>query len=118
MRALGTQIRDYEALVDQVALTLKPGGLVDLTEFDFRVYGTDRRPLPVDAGASAVARWMHLAHRAVQMQGGEPDAANHLHEWIARRACFYDVRYYEWWFQTTTWNRGIGSDAECNVRHR
>ncbi|EKM61450.1 uncharacterized protein PHACADRAFT_248069 [Phanerochaete carnosa HHB-10118-sp] len=121
VRLISSGIRDYDGLIDQIALTLKPGGLVDLTEFDFRVYGADRRPAPLEdeggVGASALARWMHLAHRAVQMQGGEPDAANHLYRWVSARACFRDVCYREWWIQTTTWNTGTDACAAAANRH-
>ncbi|EKM51768.1 uncharacterized protein PHACADRAFT_127622 [Phanerochaete carnosa HHB-10118-sp] len=115
-RLVSSGIRDYKGLVDQISLVLKPGGLVDLTEFDFRVYGTDRRPIPIDADAPAFARWMNLAHRAVQMQGGEPDAANHLHEWVCGHGAFEDVHYCTWWLPTSTWH--TGQDEEARRQNR
>ena len=100
----------------QIALILKPGGLIDLTEFDFRVYGLDHQPIPITMEAPALVRWVHLAHRAVQMQGGEPDAANHLYRWIYNHGTFEDVHYREWWIQTSTWN--TGQDEESSHQNR
>ena len=98
-------------------MTVRPGGLIHLTEFDFRVYGTDRKPIPIDHNASAVAKWMHLAHLAVKQQGGEPDAANHLHEWVSSNSAFEDIVYRHWWFQTSTWNTGNDPESRRANRH-
>lgn len=100
-----------------MSMTLKPGGLLDLSEFDFRVYGLDRKPIPINEKASAIARWMYLAHKAVQQQGGEPDAANHLYKWVSQHPAFEDVVYRRWWFQTSTWNREKTKEAETANRH-
>lgn len=97
-------------------MTLKPGGLIDLSEFDFRVYGLDKKPIPMNDKASSIARWMHLAHQAVQQQGGEPEAANHLYGWISSHNAYEDVVYRHWWFQTSTWNPG--KDAESRRQNR
>lgn len=117
VRLVSSGIRDYQNLIDQIALTLKPGGLIELTEFDFRVYGADRRPVPLASQPSALARWMSLAHTAVQQQGGEPDAANHLYRWTTAHPAFYDVEYREWWYQTSTFYPGNDEVARTRNRH-
>lgn len=61
-----------------MAQCLRLGGLIDLTEFDFRVYGIDKKPI-LTPGLSWFADWMNACHEAVYRNGGEPDAANHLH---------------------------------------
>ncbi|GJE88807.1 methyltransferase domain-containing protein [Phanerochaete sordida] len=115
-RLISTGIRDYKGLVDQISHVLKPGGLIDLTEFDFRVYDFDKQPIPITVDASPLARWFHLALRAVQMQGGEPDAANHLYGWTRDHGAFEDVQYREWWLQTSCWNPG--QDDEARQKNR
>lgn len=90
--------------------------MVDLCEFDFRVYGYDHKPIPIDENAPACARWMYLARQAVQHQGGEPDAANHLYRWVSQHPAFEDVVYRQWWFQVSPWNRG--RDAESRRLNR
>ena len=97
-------------------MTVRPGGLIDLTEFDFRIYGHDKKPVPIDANASAIAKWMHMAHQAVKQQGGEPDASNHLYNWVSSNQQFEDVVYRHWWFQVAPWNRG--DDPESRRMNR
>lgn len=88
-----------------------------LTEFDFRIYGTDKEPVAIVENASALAKWMYLAHQAVKQQGGEPDAANHLHRWISQHDVFEDVVYRKWWIQTSNWNHGYEKDVRLLNRH-
>ncbi|KAI0094532.1 hypothetical protein BDY19DRAFT_901695 [Irpex rosettiformis] len=114
---LTIQIRDYCGLVDHIALALRPRGLVDLTEFDFRVYGPDHRPIPLQENAPAIAKWMDLARRAVHHRGGEPDAANHLYRWINDHPSFEEVVYHEWWFQISPWRPGKDAQSLWMNRH-
>jgi len=105
-RLVSSGIRDYASLVDQIAQTLRGGGLLDLMEFDFRVYGTDRKPCLDNNTAPWFARWMNHCHTAVQHSGGTPDAANHLHRWVSEHAAFEDVVYREFWLPTSPWFKG------------
>ncbi|KAH9929725.1 uncharacterized protein B0H18DRAFT_995942 [Fomitopsis serialis] len=104
-RLISSGIRDYEGLVDQMSQCLRLGGLLDLMEFDFRVYGVDKKPILTE-DASWLAHWMNLCHKAVHRNGGEPDAANHLHRWVLQSNAFEDVAYREFWFQTSPWRSG------------
>lgn len=60
---------------------------------------------------------MNLVHQAVARQGGEPDAANHIHEWLRDHDAFEDVHYRRWWFQTTTWNQGTDPESRRQNRY-
>ncbi|KZT72959.1 hypothetical protein DAEQUDRAFT_722595 [Daedalea quercina L-15889] len=104
-RLVSSGIRDYEGLVDQMSQCLRLGGLLDLTEFDFRVYSVDKKPILTE-GVSWFADWMNLCNHAVHRNGGEPDAANQLHRWVSRNSSFEDVVYREFWFQTAPWRSG------------
>jgi hypothetical protein len=90
---------------------------MELTEFDFRVYGLDGRPIPLNQNVSAIAHWMNFAHRAVQQQGGEPDAANHLHRWTRENPLLENVTYRRFWFQTSPWNTGRDPLSAQRNRH-
>ncbi|CCM03672.1 uncharacterized protein FIBRA_05816 [Fibroporia radiculosa] len=110
-----SQIRDYEGLIDQMAQALRPGGLLDLTEFDFRVYDLNKKVI-LDPKVSAFARWMNLLHDAVQYSGGEPDAANHLETWVSRHSSYEHAVYREFWFASSPWR--AGHDAETRWQNR
>ena len=109
MCLLESQIRDYRGLIDEMAQTLRPRGLLEVLEFDFRVYDEHHEPiLPsrAEEETPALARWMNLANVAVEQRGGEPDAANHLHRWLLDHPELEDVVYREFWFPTCPWLKG------------
>ncbi|KAI0685087.1 hypothetical protein BC835DRAFT_1421619 [Cytidiella melzeri] len=116
-RLISSGIRDYCGLVDHIALTLRPRGLVDLTEFDFRIHGRDHRPMPINADAPAIAKWMDLARHAVQQRGGEPDAATHLHRWISDHPAFEETVRQDWWIQVSPWHPGKDAESQWMNRH-
>ncbi|KAL6304917.1 S-adenosyl-L-methionine-dependent methyltransferase [Sparassis latifolia] len=115
-RLVSSGIRDYQGLVDQISQTLRPGGLVDLLEFDFRVYSIDKQPLLGQHAPSWLARWMNHCHMAVLTRGGEPDAANYLHGWMRDHGSFEDVVYRKFWFPTAPWR--TGNDPESLRQNR
>ncbi|KAF9817961.1 hypothetical protein IEO21_03036 [Rhodonia placenta] len=115
-RLISSGIRDYQGLVDQMSQILRPSGLLDLTEFDFRIYTTDRKPILADNADSYLARWMNLCHIAVQRSGGEPDAANYLHRWVSDHPAYEEVVYREFWFPTSPWRRGTDSETRRSNR--
>lgn len=60
---------------------------------------------------------MNLAKQAVQHQGGEPDAANHIYRWVSEHPAFEEVVYRQWWFQVSDWNSGRDADSRRKNRH-
>lgn len=88
-------------MIQQIAHVVRPGGLIDISEFDFRVYDQNRRQHFVDPNnftSPWLARWMALVRRAVIQSGGDVDAAFHLYDWIANNPAFEDVVYREFFF--------------------
>ena len=93
--------------------TLRPRGLIQVVEFDFRVYDANKQPIMpsrLEDETPWVARWMNLINVAVEQRGGEPDAANHLRPWAEEHCRLEDIVYREYWFQTSPWK--TGDDAE------
>ncbi|KAF9055905.1 hypothetical protein BJ165DRAFT_1429469 [Panaeolus papilionaceus] len=101
VRLVSSGIRDYHNMIQQIAHVVRPGGLIDISEFDFRVYDQNRRQHFVDPNnftSPWLARWMALVRRAVIQSGGDVDAAFHLYDWIANNPAFEDVVYREFFF--------------------
>ncbi|RDX51938.1 hypothetical protein OH76DRAFT_1481027 [Lentinus brumalis] len=112
-RLISSGIRDYKGLIDNMAQTLRPRGLLQVAEFDFRVYDANKQPIMpsrLEEDTPCIARWMNLVNIAVEQRGGEPDAANHLHRWTTEHPDLEDVVCGEYWFQTCPWKQG--SDPE------
>lgn len=94
LRNSTSKVKDYAGLIDQCSQTLRMNGLLDLTEFDFCIYGPDKKP--VDPRMSSVEppylpRWFAFLSMAIQQRGGSVHAANHLHEWVSENPAFGDV---------------------------
>lgn len=96
-------------MINQISHVLRPGGLIEVTEFPFYFTGWDKQPVLPPPG-SFHPPWTPLflsyVHRAVQERGGEADAASHLHEWISNHPAFEDVVYREFWVPCSPWKRG------------
>ncbi|KAJ8494525.1 hypothetical protein ONZ51_g2288 [Trametes cubensis] len=108
-RLVASGIRDYKGLIDEMVQTLRPRGLIQLVEFDFRVYDVNKKPImpsQLDEETPWVARWMNMVNIAVEQRGGEPDAANHLHHWLSTHPNLEETVYREFWFQTGPWKHG------------
>ncbi|KAJ7687416.1 hypothetical protein B0H17DRAFT_1070141 [Mycena rosella] len=103
-RLISSGIKNYVNLIDQMSRVLRPAGLIHVMEFDFHVWdhmpdGNHRR---CDLSTSQIAepwvgRWMVYASLAVRNAGGHPDAATHLHRWIASHPLLENVVYHDYW---------------------
>jgi SAM-dependent methyltransferase len=106
---ISSGIRDYHSLINHISHVLRPGGLVDLTEFPFSFTGFDRQPVLPPAG-SFQPPWtpllMSYINRAVRARGGDADASTHLHEWVSNHPAFEDVVYREFWIPCSPWMTG------------
>ncbi|KAG9222320.1 hypothetical protein CCMSSC00406_0002655 [Pleurotus cornucopiae] len=107
-RLISSGIKDFPALIHEIARTLKPGGLLELMEFDFHAY--DRKFQQIVAPIETVdrpwwPRWLAFAEMAVNQRGGTPDAANHLERWVRTHGAFEEVTYQDHWIPTAPWSR-------------
>ncbi|KAF4604739.1 hypothetical protein EYR40_003517 [Pleurotus pulmonarius] len=105
-RLISSGIKDFPALIHEIARTLKPGGYVELMEFDFHAYNRRLQQISVPVGVLEQPwwpRWLAYAETAVNQRGGTPDAANHLQEWVERHGAFDEVIYQDHWIPTAPW---------------
>ncbi|PPR06142.1 hypothetical protein CVT26_005364 [Gymnopilus dilepis] len=99
-RLISSGIKDYHRLIDQIAHVLRPGGLIDISEFDFYIYDKDHRR--IEMGTHEVrppwwAQWMTFTRAAIRNIGGDVDAATHIYDWISSNPLFEDAVYREFW---------------------
>lgn len=105
-RLLSSGIKDYHGLIDQISRVLRPGGLVNILEFDFHAYDANHRRIEVDTSTVAGPwwpRWLAFAELAIRNLGGDIDAATHLHEWISNHPAFEDVVYRDFYAPSCSW---------------
>ncbi|KAF5374969.1 hypothetical protein D9758_000509 [Tetrapyrgos nigripes] len=107
-RLISSGIKDYAGLIDHIAFVLRPGGIIDLMEYDFHVYDEHHRRVEVDTNTIAGpwwARWMAFANDAARKRGGDVDAATHLYSWVKNHPMFEQVEYREFWIPCSPWKR-------------
>ncbi|KAG7445072.1 S-adenosyl-L-methionine-dependent methyltransferase [Guyanagaster necrorhizus] len=105
-RFISAGIRDYAHMIDQISHVLRPGGLIDLTEWDFHCYDENHHRIELDVTTIEepwFPRWMAYFKMAVQRRGGGVDAGTHIHDWVSRHARFEDVNYNEYFVPATPW---------------
>jgi len=102
-RLVSSGIKDFPTLIDHISQCLRPGGLMELLEFDFRVYDPSRKPFSLPTGTMEppwFPRWMSFLNMAVRQRGGSPDAANMLYSWTLQHPSLEDVVYEEYFIPT------------------
>lgn len=76
-------------------------------EFDFQIYGADKKVVSVDLNIPLeespgpwLPRWVKHANRAVKDRGGSLNAAHMLQHWVGDHEAFVDVNYRQWFAPT------------------
>ncbi|KAF9011053.1 S-adenosyl-L-methionine-dependent methyltransferase [Cyathus striatus] len=108
-RLISSGIKDYKSLIDHISKVLRPGGMVDVSEFDFYAY--DRNYQRIEVGTHELGppwwpRWLAFANAAVRKVGGDTDAATHLYDWISKHPTFEQATYREFWLPVSPWMKG------------
>ncbi|KAJ3879675.1 hypothetical protein F5051DRAFT_451309 [Lentinula edodes] len=114
-RLISSGVRDYEGLINQISMILRPGGLIDLMEFDFHVYDENHQVIELETSKIAEPwwpRWLAFANLAARDRGGNVDAATYIHSWVANHHAFENVTYEEYWVPTCGWR----TDSEFMMR--
>ncbi|KAF6754309.1 S-adenosyl-L-methionine-dependent methyltransferase [Ephemerocybe angulata] len=100
-RLVASGVRDYYELIERIVRILRPGGIMELQEFDFRIYDRDHREIEVSVysplGPPYWARFMAHMNQAIQKKGGDVDAARHLWKWVTSHEAFEDITYRDVW---------------------
>lgn len=111
-----SQIRDYAGLVDHISHSLRGGGMIDLTEYNFVIHDGNKKRFvipenDINPQGPWLPRWMHLAQQAIRTRGGEVEAADHLERWVADHGAFENVVHRSFWFQASPWNTGMDPES-------
>ncbi|KAF8433517.1 S-adenosyl-L-methionine-dependent methyltransferase [Boletus edulis BED1] len=106
---ISSGIRDYRGLINHISHVLRPGGLIDLTEFAFSFTGLDKQPLLPPAGTFHppwTPLFMSYVNRAVKERGGDAEASTHMYEWVSTHPAFEDVVHRPFWIPCSPWMSG------------
>ncbi|KAK0481523.1 S-adenosyl-L-methionine-dependent methyltransferase [Armillaria novae-zelandiae] len=120
-RLISSGIRDYAHLIDQISRVLRPGGLIDLMEFDFHCYDENHHRVNLDTSTLASPwwpRWLAYLEMAARNRGGNVDAATHLHDWVSNHQSFENVVYNQYWIPVTPWRTDSAFDMRIGTAMR
>ncbi|KAJ3535714.1 hypothetical protein NMY22_g6358 [Coprinellus aureogranulatus] len=100
-RLISSGVRDYQLLIERISRTLRPGGLVELAEFDFTIYDRNRKQLDISLhdpiGPPYWARYLAHLNAAIRKKQGDVSAANHLWRWLTTHQAFENITYRDVW---------------------
>jgi len=112
-RLISSGIKDYCGLIHEIARVLRPGGMVLIEEWDFRMYRSVNSQDGPNAAYelappsteetpywSALAEWLRLLGLAVRQRGGDVDAAAFVNMWVKQHGQFEDVGSQDVWIAT------------------
>ncbi|KAF8347040.1 S-adenosyl-L-methionine-dependent methyltransferase, partial [Amanita rubescens] len=97
---VGSGIKNYERLVDQISHVLRPGGLIDVMEWDFCIYDVNRNkiPLSLELRPPWMARFIAFVQSAVRGRGGDVDGIGQMETLIQNHPSFEEVEHRDVWF--------------------
>lgn len=86
------QIRDYPVFLQELALTLRPGGVLILGEGEMQLYDAQQRPLSYSESTSSwTERIFFAGYNAVKTRGGSIDASSMTPSWLRSIDSLIDV---------------------------
>jgi hypothetical protein len=100
------QIRDYAALIEQMTHVLRPGGILDMLEYGFRVHDEYKRIITPATHGGWFPRWLAEIHIASGRLGGTLDAAQHLKSWVEETRSYSNIVHTKFWTPLAPWLPG------------
>ncbi|TEB26001.1 S-adenosyl-L-methionine-dependent methyltransferase [Coprinellus micaceus] len=108
VRLIASGVKDYQLLIEDISRILRPGGVMELCEFDFSIYNQNHHPFTIHLHEPMVspywARWMAHLRRAVQGRGGDIFAAGYLWQWATNHPAFENIEGRDVWLPTVPGN--------------
>lgn len=104
-----SQVRDYKALINEISHIIIPGGLIDVTEWDFHAYDEHYQRVELDVnelGPPWWPRFLAFAEEAIRAFGGDADSATNLYDTVAGHGAFQEVTYRDFWMSSCPWTKG------------
>lgn len=106
-RMIAPGIRNYRSFIDRLAGIVKPNGLIQLFETDFKLYYAKHEGATFeitssvdDPGHSWFHDWQTILLMAFHKMGGNPEAGSMNRDWVKENPAFREVEYKDLWFPT------------------
>ncbi|KAF6743763.1 hypothetical protein DFP72DRAFT_111671 [Ephemerocybe angulata] len=102
-------IRDYRRLIEHMVRSVRPNGVIEVQEYDFRTYTREQKLIPANTTDPLGSHpwWAtFLAHvrEGVAEAGGDISAATNLESWVGGHEALTDVVYRDVWLPVVPGN--------------
>ncbi|KAJ2918360.1 hypothetical protein MD484_g2047, partial [Candolleomyces efflorescens] len=94
-RLVSSGVRDYKALINEISHIIIPGGLIDVTEWDFHAYDEHYQRIELDVnelGPPWWPRFLAFSEEAIRAFGGDADSATTLYDTVAGHGAFQEMK--------------------------
>ena len=100
------QIKDYEGLIDQISHVVRPGGVIDIMEWDFGIHDVNKQRIPLSLNQKAppwLDRFLALVESAVRKRGGDVDAVLRMETFVQNNPNYEQVVHQDFWVPIGPW---------------
>lgn len=102
-----TQIRDFPALLNELAQVLRPGGVLLLGDGEMQLYDEHRKPIsfaePGQPGFSWTHRVFFAGYNAMKNRGGNIDSPSMSPTWLRAIESLTDVGWHKVFIPVGPW---------------
>lgn len=103
---IASGIKDYGQLIDQISHVLRPGGLIDVMEWDFHVYDSNFNDIKLstnELGPPWLARFVTFVQSAMRNRGGDIDGPARMETLIRNHPSFENLVHRDHWIPPSPW---------------
>ncbi|KAK2461500.1 hypothetical protein APHAL10511_005963 [Amanita phalloides] len=116
---ISSGIKDYERLIDQISHVLRPGGLIDVMEWDFYIYDANRNRIEASMDQFAppwLPRFVSLVTSAIRNRGGDIDGPEVMETLIQNHPSFENVVCRSFWVPASPW-QNLQEDSHVDTKN-
>jgi SAM-dependent methyltransferase len=106
---IASGIRHYEGLIDQIGHVLRPGGVIDIMEWDFGLHDGNKQRIPLSLHQKPppwLHRFMALLASAFKDRGGDIEGSVRMATFVQNNPNFEQVVHQDYWFPIGPWMKG------------
>lgn len=104
------QIRDFPKLLQELAATLRTGGVLLLGDGEQQLYDEYKRPMPLSDPDTPGFSWIHkvffATYNAMKNRGGSPDSPSMNPTWLRAIDSLTDVGWHKVFIPMGPWRYG------------
>jgi len=106
---IASGIKHYEGLIDQISHVLRPGGLIDIMEWDFGIHDVNKQRIQLSLNQKPpfwLSHFLALVASAFRNRGGDIDGSLRMETYVQNNPDFEQVVFQDFWVPIGPWVKG------------